>query len=206
LPDALSDRDQDNWEPLIAIASCAGQEWEAQAIEVALKLTGTGGKAASIGNELLADIQQAFDIKRVNKFSLAGLAIALCEDEEAAWATYNRGKPLSVRQMSSRLTAYGIKSKSIRIANEVCRGYELHQFEDVFARYLSDTPIDSVTPLQNSTGTGSSVTGKGKVIVMTPQSVTPEAPPLLGCNNVTDVTPFSGGIEATFPEASHLRI
>lgn len=27
LPDALTDRDQDNWEPLLAIAECAGPEW-----------------------------------------------------------------------------------------------------------------------------------------------------------------------------------
>jgi putative DNA primase/helicase len=36
LPEALSDRAQDNWELLLAIAGCAGSKWEQWAIAAAL--------------------------------------------------------------------------------------------------------------------------------------------------------------------------
>jgi putative DNA primase/helicase len=61
LPDVLSDRDQDNWDGLLAIASCAGDEWVHRATAAALELSGAGEKVVSTGNELLADIQQIFE-------------------------------------------------------------------------------------------------------------------------------------------------
>lgn len=76
LPDALSDRDQDNWDGLLAVASCAGNEWLARATAAALKLSGTGEKTISTGNELLADIQHVFESKRVDKISTADLLIS----------------------------------------------------------------------------------------------------------------------------------
>jgi hypothetical protein len=89
LPDALSDRDQDNWEGLLAIASCAGDAWLARATAAALKLSGAAEKTQSTGNELLADIQHVFESKKLEKISTVDLIAALCEDEEGAWATYN---------------------------------------------------------------------------------------------------------------------
>ena len=63
LPEALSDRAQDNWEPLMAIAECAGPDWMRRATAAALKLSGDAADPVSTGNELLADIKQVFDTK-----------------------------------------------------------------------------------------------------------------------------------------------
>jgi len=57
----------------------------------------------SIGVELLTDIQEIFDIKNTDKIFTSELILALCDDEEKPWATYNRGKPISSRQLSNRL-------------------------------------------------------------------------------------------------------
>lgn len=137
LPETLSDRAKDNWEALIAIAECAGHDWTARAWHAALTLSGDS-TAQSVSNELLADIKTVFEHKRVEKISTVDLLSALCEDEEAAWRTYNRGNPLTPRQLSSRLKEYGISSKNVRLEKHgnPQKGFELSQFEEAFARYL----------------------------------------------------------------------
>ena len=139
LPDVLSDRDQNNWEPLLAIASCAGDEWLAKATAAALKLSGAAEKTQSTGNELLADIRHIFERKKLDKISTVGLIAALCDDPEGAWATFNRGgKEITPRQVARLLKAYGIASKTIRLgAYETPKGFELSQFSDAFVRYLA---------------------------------------------------------------------
>jgi hypothetical protein len=137
LPDELSDRSQDNWESLLAIAGCAGPAWRERATRAALALSGTAEATVSAGNELLADIQYVFEQKRTFKISTVDLIEALVSDEERAWATYNRGKPLSPRQLAKQLGAYGIKPKTVRLAHGTPKGYDADQFTDAFARYLS---------------------------------------------------------------------
>lgn len=137
LPEELSDRAQDNWEALLAIAECAGPEWLARATKAALKLSGSAAEAASAGNELLSDIHDAFATKKTARFRTVELLKALTDDEELGWATYNRGRPLTARQLAKLLTVYGIHPKTVRFGKETPKGYELSQFEDVFVRYLS---------------------------------------------------------------------
>ncbi len=138
LPEALSDREQDNWGGMLAIASCAGEEWINKAITAALKLAETGEKTASAGNELLSDIQSTFEVKRIDRISTADLIMALCDDEEAPWATYNRGKPIVPRQLIKQLEPYNIKPSRITFSTcDRTRGFELSQFNDAFTRYLT---------------------------------------------------------------------
>lgn len=138
LPDELSDRDQDNWEPLLAIAECAGPEWLQRAIEAALMISSANEVAVSTGNELLADIQQVFEMKCVEKISTVDLIEALVKDEENSWAAYNRGKPITPRQLARHLAVYGISSKTVRMGpRNTPKGFDAAQFEDAFARYLT---------------------------------------------------------------------
>lgn len=142
LPDALSDRAQDNWEPLLAIAECAGPEWFARATAAALKLSKSEDDAVSTGNELLADIQYIFEKKKQYKISTVDLISELVDDEEKPWATYCRGKPITPRQLARLLDGYGIKSKTVRMQFGTPKGFDAGQFEDAFARYLG-TPANS---------------------------------------------------------------
>lgn len=165
LPDALNDRAQDNWEPLFAIAGCAGNGWIERAIKAALKLSGND-KTDSIGNELLADIQEVFESKKIKKLSTADLIRALLEDEEKIWATYNRGKPLSPKQLANKLRGYDIRSKTIRLGYETAKGYELDQFIDTFSRYLSSIPpFLTVTTSQTNSDNGLTVSDSKSVAV-----------------------------------------
>lgn len=186
LPEALSDRDQDNWDGLLAVASCAGEEWVKRATAAALKLSGTDTASVSEGNELLADIQRIFVSKNVVKISGADLVAALCDDEEGAWATYANGRPITRRQLAKLLAAFGIASKPFRHVNQVYRGFERSQFEDAFARYVSTTPVATVTTLQPNIDWVSNVTGDGAGAGVATATVTQESLQTLASNAVTD--------------------
>lgn len=166
LPDELNDRAQDNWEPLLSIADTAGGEWPDMARMAALKISGDSQISQSIGVELLSDIKEIFDEKNVSKLFTSDLIAALCEDSEKPWDTYNRGKPISPRQLSNRLKEYGIKSKDIRIGYENKKGFEKSQFADAWKRYTKNFPSSpdlSVTTRQPSAGAGYSVAPLSRV-------------------------------------------
>ncbi len=150
LPEELSDRDQDNWDGLLALASCAGDEWLARATAAAIYLSCENKSSVSTGNELLADIQHIFERRGGGKISTVQLIEALCADEESGWATYNRGKPLSPRQLAKQLATYGINSKTVRLGpGNTPKGFDADQFADVFARYLA--PPEKLPQQRNDT-------------------------------------------------------
>ncbi|WP_363347147.1 DUF3631 domain-containing protein [Methylocystis echinoides] len=169
LPDALGDRAQDNWEPLLAIADAAGGNWPKEARRAALALCGAEQDAVSANEELLKDIRDAFDVERVDRMAMAELLRRLVEDETAPWATWNRGKPMTARQLGAKLKEFGIHAGTVHVsAYDKPKGFKREQFRDAWARYLDgqncpglngdmlspDTPLPSVTrsPSYNSLG------------------------------------------------------
>ncbi|EIU3225960.1 DUF3631 domain-containing protein [Pseudomonas aeruginosa] len=186
----LNDRANDAWEPLLAIADQAGDHWPKSARNAAIALHGLEGESPSIGAELLADVKAVFEAKSASKVFSADLLEALVADEEAPWATWNRGKPMSPRQLSAKLADFGVKSGTVRVGVMTKKGYSLEQFRDAFDRYLSpSTPVTSVTSAQASNGAASSQSGS----VTLPPSVTDKkqlkATAGAGCDDVTDKTP-----------------
>jgi hypothetical protein len=174
LPDELSDRAQDNWEPLLAIAGCAGKEWTDKAIAAALALSKSTDEAASAGNELLADIQEVFAAHTEFKISSADLIKALVAEPESPWATYNRGRPLTPRQLSKMLSAYDIKSKTVRMSRfETPKGYDRDQFSDAFSRYLTQPRHDEPEAMQ---GMDSDVADGQQQIAYIPGTPPPRKP------------------------------
>lgn len=137
LPDSLSDRAQDNWEPLLAIASCAGQAWVDRALHAALKMSAASESQLTPANELLMDIQEIFSRRTRDKIRTTELIEELCDDDEKSWSSYNRGKPINPRQLAKQLEIYGIKPKTIRQPDgKTPKGYDRDQFLDAFERYL----------------------------------------------------------------------
>ena len=171
LPDALSDRDQDNWEPLLAIAGCAGEDWLKRATAAALKLSNSGEKSVSVANQLLMDIQQVFASKNVTRLSTASLILALIEDQELLWNTYNRGKPLTPSQLAKQLRPYNITSKTVQFGHSnTLKCYDLSQFTDAFARYLApaESPSQGNDAPESNKGMDASVTGDSDVTQYAP--------------------------------------
>ena len=163
LPEALNDRAQDNWEPLLAIADTAGSDYGSSARETAIKLSGNNEDVQSLGVILLSDIYEVFEAKKVDRLFTDELIKFLCEDKEKRWATYNFSGNLgdffkakiTPKQLGKILSPYSIKSVNIRGINptktwagkpsDVKKGYSLSQFKDAFQRYLSPSPMPSET-------------------------------------------------------------
>lgn len=186
----LSNRAQDNWEPLLAIADAAGGEWPQRVRRTAQAITGAeaANDAPDANTELLTDIRAAFDRKRVDRLSSADLLAALCEDEEAPWATWNRGRPMTARQLSARLGEFGVVSGTVRFGTHTAKGYTLDRFTDAFSRYLSSPGVSSVTTSQASNDAGLSDFpirhNAGMLRIENPLEASNDA----GCDVVTDRT------------------
>lgn len=192
LPATLNDRAKDNWEPLVAIAECAGGDWLDLSRKAALKLTNADGGDAGVGNELLADIQEVFDTKRVDRISTADLVDALCEDTEKPWVTWNRGKPIAPRQLAQRLGEYDICSKTIRMGLNTPKGFERSQFEDAFVRYLAP-PAPNATPPQANMDAGLGVADSTGVAATHLPTATQKPSIHAGCGGVADKRPTTDG-------------
>jgi putative DNA primase/helicase len=149
LPETLNDRAQDNWEPLLAIADCAGGRWPTMARKAALRLSGAAQEATTQSTELLFDIRSVFDATGDEKISTADLLRALIGKEESPWATCDAGKPMTARKLAKRLGEYSVKSTNLRLGHEVAKGFHRSQFEDAFARYVPQASSERpATPLQ----------------------------------------------------------
>ncbi|MEA9997199.1 DUF3631 domain-containing protein [Pseudomonas sp. 10B1] len=148
--EGLNDRANDCWEPLLAIAGIAGGDWPVMARKAAISLHGLEGESPTVGVELLTDIRVIFERKQANKMFSSHLLDELMADDEAPWATWNRGKAMTSRQLKTKLSEFGIASKQIRIGYESGKmGYERSDFVEVWSRYLlAATPQKTSTPLQ----------------------------------------------------------
>lgn len=145
LPETLNDRAQDNWEPLLAIADLAGDVWAKLGRNIAIKISGGNEPLQSVGVELLADIQEIFETKYIDRITSSELIRLLCTDDEKPWATYNRGTEIKPRQVATRLKELGIISNTIRIGTLTAKGYLKSHFIDAFARYLDSNKRNNVT-------------------------------------------------------------
>ncbi|WP_394730609.1 DUF3631 domain-containing protein [Altererythrobacter sp. GH1-8] len=138
MPDGITDRDADLWEPLLAIATTFGEEWEMRARVAAVTLVTDSKKTTpSIGVRLLCDIRQVFGDKE--KMPTVEILEALNSDEEAPWGDW-RGKPLDDRKLAAFLRPYGVRPRPIRTDFGPLRGYLREDLHDVWNRYLPELP------------------------------------------------------------------
>ncbi len=184
-PAGLNDRATDNWRPLLAIADLIGGACPeiARFAAMALVESEEDEDNASIGVTLLADIKDVFEARKADRISTVDLLFDLHAMEERPWPEWNKGKPISARQISTKLKPFGISSKTMRIGcGKPQKGYALEDFEDVFQRYLSDLSVTTLQPNQ--------INGlNGNVIRNTTQNVTDEnALETLKNNHCYDVT------------------
>jgi Protein of unknown function (DUF3631) len=141
LPVGIEDRNADIWEPLLAIADAAGGDWpkRARVAAVALVADSMGG-AHSFGVRLLADLRTIFG----NEPFMPTVAVLeqLLALDESPWGDL-RGKALTARGLSQRLSKYEVKSKQQRIGDKNHRGYERTDLLDAWVRYLPDDDDDA---------------------------------------------------------------
>jgi putative DNA primase/helicase len=138
VPETLHDRAADNWRPLLAIADRADGDWPALARKAACDLSSVE-EDSSLNVLLLTDVRAAFGTDAVMKS--ADLVAALVADPEKPRAEYNRGKPLSQRQLARMLGDFGIISTTVHPSGlSHGRGYRRVDLEPQWAAYCPPAP------------------------------------------------------------------
>ncbi|WP_371598928.1 DUF3631 domain-containing protein [Streptomyces sp. NBC_00564] len=155
MPDGVTDRPADVWEPLLAVADAAGGDWPRRAREACLtlvKASQTNDKG-SIGIRLLTDLRDHVLIG-IDKLPTVAILDRLNALDDAPWADLN-GKPLDNRRLSRMLGEYvtadgePIASRNIRTAGGVLKGFFAKDLEDAWLRYCPPAgAATSATPLQ----------------------------------------------------------
>jgi hypothetical protein len=143
LPDELDDRAQDAWEPLLAIADRADDDWSMVARQAALALSDGRATANEDSDrlQLLGDVRDIFNRLDSDRILTADLITELARDDESLWTGWwdereDKPKKGAAMNLASKLRPFGIHSRDIRTSEGTRKGYYREQFEDTWARYL----------------------------------------------------------------------
>jgi len=135
-PVELSDRAAEGWEPLLAIADLAGEEWPDGARRAAIELAARGLEQESSAQlELLSDIYAVFSRNGKTRLTTARLLKELQTMPNSQWSDW-KGKPLTPHALARLLAEYEIRSHTFRVGDSVLHGYFREDFQDAFSRYV----------------------------------------------------------------------
>ncbi|MEU6530493.1 DUF3631 domain-containing protein [Streptomyces sp. NPDC046928] len=153
LPDGVTDRPADVWEPLLAIADAAGGDWPDRAREacVVLVAASKANDKGSLGVRLLTDLRDHVMVG-IDRLPTVAILDRLNALDDAPWADLH-GKPLDNRRLSRMLAEYmtadnePITSRNIKAAGSVLKGYYAADLRDAWARYCPPPPESPLPPL-----------------------------------------------------------
>ncbi|MBD9704088.1 DUF3631 domain-containing protein [Streptomyces sp. ID01-12c] len=187
LPEGLSDRPADVWEPLLAVAEAAGGDWPERARTACLELLKATHDTdeSSLGIRLLTDLRDTLFSNGAERIATAAIIEYLLSMDDAPWVDLD-DKPLNPRTLARMLGQYvtpanqPIKPRTFRTPSGTVKGY--------FAADLTDAWIRYCPPPSRETGTsetaetpqvsgGESVPGPpDDSRNTTPETVTPTLP------------------------------
>lgn len=149
MPTGIEDRNADIWEALLVIADAAGGDWPNNARVAAVAIVALSREAPpSLGVRLLADLKTIFNSN--DALRTDDVLRALHELDESPWA-YLNGAPLDSRRLSNLLRQYGVKSKNVRIAGGIFKGYSAEDLHDPWSRYLGGPAVPPAAPATSAT-------------------------------------------------------
>jgi hypothetical protein len=159
MPDGVSDRPADVWEPLLAVADAAGGHWpeRARAACVVLIKSAQEGDEASLGVRLLTDLRDRV-FCGADRMPTAAILEVLLRLDDAPWADLSDdGKALTARGLSKLLSQYvrpdnsPIRPRGIRVGSGTPKGYYAEDLSDAWARYCPPPPEKSATSETSAT-------------------------------------------------------
>ncbi|MFE0734472.1 DUF3631 domain-containing protein [Streptomyces sp. NPDC058855] len=159
LPEGVTDRPADVWEPLLAVADAAGGDWPERARAACIELVkaSQADDKGSLGIRLLTDLRDHVMVG-VDRLPTIAILDRLNALDDAPWADL-QGKPLDSRRLSRMLAEYmtgdnePIASRNIRTGGGVLKGYYSTDLHDAWQRYCpppSQQPLQASQPLQPS--------------------------------------------------------
>jgi len=133
LPEGLSDRATDGWEPLFAIADLHGCGDRARSAAANLAgVDATEVEDASL--RTLRDIRGIFSSAQVDRMSSQRLVNALRAIDDGPYQPF-RGREFEAAMLARRLRRYGIRPLQFRDDDKPVRGYAADQFSEAWSRY-----------------------------------------------------------------------
>lgn len=157
LPDAIHDRAQDVWEPLLALADSAGGAWPDRARAAAVRLGEASDAISDQSTGLLAleHVRDTFhDRGNPEAIWSEDLLAALVARDDGPWAErwggyIDTGRPQSAAQRLARiLHPFDVSPRQVRIGGKTKKGYVRTDLADAWARHLT------ATGRAETTGTG----------------------------------------------------
>ncbi|MFH9563534.1 DUF3631 domain-containing protein [Streptomyces globisporus] len=162
MPEGVTDRPADVWEPLLAVADAAGGHWPARARAACIELikSAASNDEASLGVRLLTDLRDKV-FCGVDKMPTAAILEVLLSLDDSPWADLSEDgqaiKPLTARRLSKLLSQYvrpdntPIKPKGIRVGSTTPKGYYAEDLTDAWNRYCRPDPQESATSATSAT-------------------------------------------------------
>ncbi|ADJ47887.1 hypothetical protein AMES_6062 [Amycolatopsis mediterranei S699] len=142
MPEGVTDRAAEIWEPLLAIADAAGEHWPATArAACAYFVASNSNRGGSFGIQLLADMRRIFTQRNTDRLPSTFIIAELLEMEESDW-TDVKGKPLNPRMMAKELARYDVKPTTFKYDGDSVKGYTTTGatgLADAWSRYLPGT-------------------------------------------------------------------
>jgi hypothetical protein len=133
LPDEISDRAQDVWEPLVAIADEAGGAWPTAARQAAVILSAAQvAPGQSLGVRLLADLWTIYGDTDAVFLRTEDVLARLQSDDTSPWADGG----ITSRRLANLLRPFDIQAIQHRDGKGNHRGYRVADLRDAWRRYL----------------------------------------------------------------------
>ena len=128
----ISDRLEEAWEPLLAIASLAGDGWAGRARLDAIALAGEDEDEGDWTHRLLLELEQVVDGREV-MFTRDILATL---NQGDGWEHFNDGTGLKARDLGRVAKRYKIPhNQTVRDGDRTAKGYRREWFEEAWLRY-----------------------------------------------------------------------
>jgi hypothetical protein len=145
MPQGVTDRSAEIWEPLIALADAAGGHWPVTARDACCHFVlESGPQVGSFGVRLLADLRELYAAHGADRLTTADILAALVGLDEAPWSDLY-GKPLDARRLARELGRYGVRPVTFETDSGSAKGYATFStagkqaqagLSDAWSRYL----------------------------------------------------------------------
>lgn len=157
MPEGVTDRPADVWEPLLAVADAAGGQWPARARAACLELISAAhdNDEASLGVRLLTDLRDKVFCGE-DRMPTAAILECLLHMDDAPWGDLD-DKPINSRALARMLSQYvtpankPIKPRGIRTPSGFPKGYYAEDLTDAWTRYCPPPLGDSATSATSAT-------------------------------------------------------
>ncbi|MER7664852.1 DUF3631 domain-containing protein [Streptomyces sp. NPDC096193] len=151
MPEGVTDRPADVWEPLLAVADAAGGDWPTRARIACVELISAAhdNDESSIGIRLLTDLRDKV-FCGADRMPTAVIIECLLHMDDGPWGDLD-DKPINSRTLGRLLGQYvtasnkPIKSRGIRTPSGFPKGYYAEDLADAWVRYCPPPPGESAT-------------------------------------------------------------